>query len=95
MDNIIAAMQPTMEELRRVWFNDENFRRRERAGELAELYGVEMINVALAYVLRQPFPTFPLVGPRLLSETASCISSLGVPLTDADLDYLELRTDSR
>ena len=88
-------MQPTADELRRVWFCEENFQRRQRAGELAADYGVEMINIALAYVLCQPFPTFPLIGPRLLEETASCISSLDIPLTAADIAYLELRSERR
>ena len=26
--------------------------------------------IALAYVLHQPFPTFPLFGPRIIAETA-------------------------
>ena len=51
-------------ELRRSWYSEDNFRRRERAIELATKKGVEPINIALAYVLHQPFPTFPLIGPR-------------------------------
>lgn len=87
----VTRMQPTIEELRRVWFSEQNFQRRQRAKELAERYRTQLINIALAYVLRQPFPTFPLVGPRLLQETSSCIASLEIPLTADDIAYLELR----
>ncbi|MCR9259531.1 MAG: aldo/keto reductase [Pseudomonadaceae bacterium] len=88
---VVTSVQPTIEELKRVWFSQDNFTRRDRAGELAEKYGVEMINIALAYVLSQPFPTFPLIGPRQLQETDSCIESLHIDLTQADIDYLNLR----
>src|SRR5204862_2193539 len=57
------------EELVRCWYSEDNFRRLERVNELAQKRGVLPINIALAYVLCQPFPTFPLIGPRLLSET--------------------------
>ena len=87
---VVTTMQPTMDELRRVWFSEENFERRKRAGELAQKYGVSMINIALAYVLRQDFPTFPLIGPRVLAETASCIESLDIALTTRELAYLDL-----
>jgi aryl-alcohol dehydrogenase-like predicted oxidoreductase len=86
----VTKMQPTVEELKRVWFSDENFRRRERATELAARYAVDLINIALAYVLCQPFPTFALIGPRVLTELDSCLKSLHVPLSDADMDYLNL-----
>ncbi|XOV82547.1 MAG: aldo/keto reductase [bacterium] len=87
---VVTSVQPTIEELKRVWFSKDNFTRRERAGELAEKHGVEMINIALAYVLKQPFPTFPLIGPRVLQETDSCIESLRINLTQAEIDYLNL-----
>jgi len=87
----VTTMQPTIAELQRVWFSEENFQRRRRAAELAQRYDTALINIALAYVLQQPFPTFPLVGPRVLQETSSCIASLDIPLTAADIAYLELR----
>ena len=56
------------EELVRVWYSDKNFGRRDRAIELAERLGKSPIHVALAYVLAQPFPSVPLIGPRTLGE---------------------------
>jgi len=88
---VITTMQPTQDELLRTWVSDDNVERRRRAGELARARGVEMINVALAYVLAQPFPCLPLIGPRTLAETRSCISALAIDLSPAELAWLDLR----
>jgi predicted dehydrogenase/aryl-alcohol dehydrogenase-like predicted oxidoreductase len=85
----ITTMQPTAAELKRVWLADDNLARRVRAGELARQHGMEMINVALAYVLAQPFPCFPLIGPRSLAETRSCLRALELTLSPAQLAWLE------
>ena len=77
-------------ELVRCWYAPDNFKRLERARELARRRGVEPIQIALAYVLCQPFPTFPLVGPRQLSETRSSIGALDVALTPQELQWLNL-----
>ena len=80
-------------ELVRCYYNDDNFKRLERARELAKQKGVEPINIALAYVLNQPFPTFGLIGPRILSETESSLKALDVKLTQDELDWLCLDKD--
>ncbi len=72
------------------WYSEDNFIRQARSIELAEKKGVEPINIALAWVLLQPFPVFPLIGPRQISETRSCMAALGVELTPAELAYLNL-----
>ena len=72
------------------WYSPENFRRQARAVELAARHGVEPINIALAWVLAQPFPTFPLIGPRTIAETRSCVKALEVQLTKKELAYLNL-----
>jgi aryl-alcohol dehydrogenase-like predicted oxidoreductase len=77
-------------ELRRSWYSEDNFRRRERAIELATKKGVEPINIALAYVLHQPFPTFPLIGPRTIAETVSSFGALDVELTEREVKWLNL-----
>jgi aryl-alcohol dehydrogenase-like predicted oxidoreductase len=43
--------------------------------------GWSPINIALAYVLCQPFPTFPLIGPRTIAETHSSLGGLDIELT--------------
>jgi aryl-alcohol dehydrogenase-like predicted oxidoreductase len=77
-------------EMVRCWYSPDNFQRLERARELARKYKVLPIAIALAYVLRQPFPTFPLIGPRQLSETRTSVPALGVDLTDQEVRWLNL-----
>lgn len=73
-----AALDPRMS---RCWDTAGNRARRTRAAVLAARFGVRPINVALAYVLAQPFPTFPLVGPRTVAEleVALCALTLDLP----------------
>lgn len=77
-------------ELVRCWYSADNFQRLERVNQMAQERGVLPINIALAYVLNQPFPTFPLIGPRLLSETRTSLPALTVELTPAEIRWLNL-----
>ncbi len=77
-------------QLVRCWYAEDNFRRRERAFELAEKKGVLPINIALAYVLNQPFRAFCLIGPRTLEETATSLPGLHVELSPEELKWLNL-----
>ena len=82
------------EELARCWYSDDNFQRLERVNELARRRGVLPINIALAYVLCQPFPTFPLIGPRALSETRTSLPALAVQLTPDERRWLNLEQET-
>jgi len=77
-------------DLVRCWHSDDNFQRLERAKELAKQKGVRPINIAGAYVLCQPFPTFALIGPRTLAETRTSFESLAVELSPNELKRLNL-----
>jgi aryl-alcohol dehydrogenase-like predicted oxidoreductase len=79
-------------EIVRVWYSDDNFARKDRAAKLAADRGVAEINIALAWVLAQPFPTFPLIGPRTPEELASSLGALDVELTPAEVAWLDLRS---
>jgi len=72
------------------WYSEDNFQRLARAKELAAKKGVAPINIALAYVLCQPFPTFPLIGPRSLNETSIAFRALDVELTPEEMRWLNL-----
>jgi predicted dehydrogenase/aryl-alcohol dehydrogenase-like predicted oxidoreductase len=80
-------------ELVRCFYSDDNFERLRRVRELAGRIGVPPTAVALAYVLHQPFPTFPLIGPRTLDETRSSLVALDVELSPELLAWLDLRAD--
>ncbi len=77
-------------ELVRCWYSDDNFQRLERVNQMAKERGVLPINIALAYVLCQPFPTFPLIGPRQISETRTSFPALEIELTPEELRWLNL-----
>jgi predicted dehydrogenase/aryl-alcohol dehydrogenase-like predicted oxidoreductase len=86
---------PEDKDLRRCWVSEDNYRRRERAYQLAAERGVLPINIALAYVLCQSFPAFALFGPRTLEETRTSLPGLGVELSPAELAWLDLRAETR
>ncbi|TJW70280.1 MAG: aldo/keto reductase, partial [Mesorhizobium sp.] len=77
------------EELVRVWYSEKNFGRRDRAIELAKRLGKSPIHVALAYVLAQPFPSVPLIGPRTLDELEDSLKALDIALSPEDLAWLD------
>lgn len=77
------------EELVRVWYNEQNFGRRDRAIELAKQLGHSPIHVALAYVLAQDFPSVPLIGPRRLVELEDSLKAFEIKLTPEQVKWLE------
>ena len=52
--------------------------------------GTTPIQIALAYVLCQPFPTWALIGPRSPQETHSTAEGLDLTLTPDELAWLNL-----
>lgn len=77
------------EEMVRVWYNEQNFVRRDRAIELAGKLGKSPIHVALAYVLAQDFPSIPLIGPRKLGELDDSMNAFDIKLTPEQVAWLE------
>ncbi|HWB53006.1 MAG TPA: aldo/keto reductase [Tepidisphaeraceae bacterium] len=82
-------------ELVRCWYAPDNFNRLERVKQLAMQMKTEPINIALAYVLNQPFPTFALIGPRELSETRSSLQAISISLTEEERLWLNLETNNQ
>lgn len=76
--------------LAQAWFSDDNLERRRRAERLASDRGVEPVAIALAWVLHQPLPIFPIIGPRRTSELATSLAALDVELTDDEAAWLDL-----
>lgn len=74
----------------RVYYNAGNWERLHRAQTLAEQKGVTSNQIALAYLLHQPFPIFPLIGPRSVEELESSLPALDITLTEAELRRLNL-----
>ena len=84
---------PNQEEQNRVWSNSENLERKNRCFALAKEKGVEPIELALAFVLNQDFPSFPLIGPRNFFETKSSLIALSVSLNEDEKNWLDLENN--
>ncbi|UKS27836.1 aldo/keto reductase [Paenibacillus sp. HWE-109] len=74
----------------RVFYSDENWTRLQRAQQLAQEKGVSTIQIALAYVVSQPFPACALIGPRSEAEMLSCRDGAELVLTAQELAWLDL-----
>jgi aryl-alcohol dehydrogenase-like predicted oxidoreductase len=75
----------------RVYYSGGNWERLRRAQALAEQKGCTANNIALAYVLHQPFPVFPLFGPRTVAELEDSLPALDVSLTADEIHWLNLQ----
>ena len=74
----------------RCYCNDANFRRLDRARQLAAEKGLTLPQIALAYVLKQPFDIYSLVGCRNSAEFAENVAALDCDLTPDELAWLDL-----
>lgn len=81
-------------DLVRVFYSDDNWERLERAKQLAASKQVTAIQIALAYVLNQPFPTCALIGAQSADELRSCDEGATITLTREELDWLDLTSDT-
>jgi len=80
------------EDMVRVYYCDENWERFNRTKVLASQKGVTPIQIALAYVLQQKFPTFALIGPEKVEEMQSSFTGANITLKSTELDWLDLKT---
>jgi aryl-alcohol dehydrogenase-like predicted oxidoreductase len=76
-------------DLVRVFYNGENWDRYYRAEKLAKEKGNSTIQIALAYVLNQPFPTCALIGAKNNAEMESCFQGAEIVLTPEECSWLE------
>ncbi len=66
----------------------DNRSRRERARALAAQLGVSTNEIALAWVMNQPFPTWATVGAVSISQIAQSIAACGLALTVDQVRWL-------
>lgn len=76
-------------ELSNAWYSEANFARKARAIDLAAQKGVMPVTIAAAFVASQPFPCFPLIGPRSIAETRTSFDALAVTLSPQELAWLD------
>ncbi|WP_138753145.1 aldo/keto reductase [Paenibacillus sinopodophylli] len=80
-------------DLVRVFYSDANWERLERAKQLGAQKNVSAIQIALAYVLNQPFPTCALIGAQSIEELNSCDAGSLISLTKEEMQWLDLATE--
>ena len=61
----------------------------ERLAQLAEEAGLTLIELAIAFVLRHPAVTAPIIGPRTMEQLESQLPALDVSLDDELLDRID------
>jgi aryl-alcohol dehydrogenase-like predicted oxidoreductase len=72
-----------------LYYADSDFQIVDRVVALAERRGVRPAQIALAWLLRQPGVTAPIVGTTRLEHLDQAVEALALELTDAECDYLE------
>ena len=73
----------------RVYYSERNFARLERAKQLAADKEVAALQIALAWVINQPFPVVALIGPQNIAELDSSLTADGIHLSAEELDFLD------
>jgi aryl-alcohol dehydrogenase-like predicted oxidoreductase len=61
----------------------------EALAQLAEEEGLTLVQLALAFVLRHPAVTAPIIGPRTMEHLESQLAALDVTLSDDVLDRID------
>jgi aryl-alcohol dehydrogenase-like predicted oxidoreductase/predicted dehydrogenase len=79
---------PSLDEEKRVWHDEINLLRRERCFQLSKKLGCLPIELALAYVINKNPNIFPLVGPRSVYESESCMKASLITLDDQQMNWL-------
>lgn len=75
------------------WYSEANIERLVRAQSLARRLSVPPVNIALSWVLQQPFQTFPIIGPRTVNELESSLGGLSVELSNDEIEWLNLEDE--
>ena len=86
--------QPDNADMVRVYYDDANWERLRRARLLAERHDCSPTRIALAWVLAQPLPTFPLIGPLTLDELHDSVAALEIRLGPEETAWLNLERDA-
>jgi len=84
------------EPVARCYAHEDNFKRMDRAEELAKEKALTVPQIALAYVVQQPdLDIYALIGTFTGEEYRENLRALEVKLTVEEMDWLDLRCDTR
>lgn len=82
------------EPCRIAYCHEPNFRRLDRARELAAAKGASVPQLAVAYVLNSPMVVFPIIGAANAQEMQDNLHALKIRLSQKEMAWLNLETDS-
>ena len=71
--------------------SEDNRERKSRAIDLAKKFNTDSQNIAGAWPLNLDFPSFALIGPRIISEIDSSLKNLDLELTKEQVNWLNLK----
>ena len=74
-----------------VYYSEENFEHLRRAQELARRKNATSLQIGLAYVLNQGFPTVALVGPTTVTNLDETLGALNLEMNREEMDFLDLK----
>ncbi len=89
-----VASNQMAQRARHVYDTAANRERLRRCCRLAASRGVTANQIALAWVLGQPFPVVPVIGALAVPEISDSVAALDIWLTSAELAWLDLQTDA-
>ena len=72
--------------------SDDNRERKKRAIQLAKEIGVQEQNIAGAWPINLKFPSFALIGPRVVEELTQNLKNLDIELNEDQVNWLNLKT---
>jgi aryl-alcohol dehydrogenase-like predicted oxidoreductase len=80
---------------RGAYCHEENFKRLDRALELAAERGVQVAQIALAYLLSVKLRVYPVVNMNSTEELDLNIAALAIRLSQAEVEWLNLERETR
>jgi aryl-alcohol dehydrogenase-like predicted oxidoreductase len=89
LDQGTLGQVPADARVRALFDHPENRERFERVRHLQQKHGLTVGQVVLGYLVSQPFPVFPLVGPKTLADLQDGLRSVEAQLSPSDLFYLD------
>jgi aryl-alcohol dehydrogenase-like predicted oxidoreductase len=87
-DGRVSTAPSDLEEAAERRATERNFRVVDAATEIAARHGRPVAQVALAWLLRTPGVTAPIIGPRTLAQLEDLLGAADLDLDDAEYEWL-------
>ena len=87
-DDRLTTRAETDEQSRKWDYNEQALHIRKRVGEIAEAHGVEPAQIALAWLLHQPWVTSPIIGSTKLKHLDAAVAATQIELTEEEVQRI-------